>query len=270
MIAHLLQDLVSKRFADDAHYREGHLRVVNALPERKVQGLHIPDMKKFAARISRQGVIISQPCGATVQCSNGAQIIENFEKTPLETLTHEEIIIWGFLLNLDKRPFSDKKALLANYIPAIDNWAVCDTFCSNAKWLAKCDKSELWEFILPYFSSTQEFEVRFAVVISMCSLLTEEWLPTLFAQLDKIDFSVIKSKYTSCKKKPEQPQQGTVLGAEPYYVRMAVAWLLATALAKYPDATRTYVRNAHLPEDVLKMYIRKAKESFRTRTITAI
>ena len=36
-------------------------------------------------------------------------------------------------------------------------------------------------------------------------------------------------------------QQGTVQGTEPYYVRMGVAWLLAAALAKFPDATRAFV-----------------------------
>ena len=58
-------------------------------------------------------------------------------------------------------------------------------------------------------------------------------------------------------------------GAAPYYVRMGVAWLLATALAKFPDATRAFVRSSNLPADVLKLYIRKARESPRTRTVEA-
>ena len=65
-------------------------------------------------------------------------------------------------------------------------------------------------------------------------------------------------------------QQGTVQGAEPYYVKMGVAWLLATALAKFPDQTRAFVRSSGLPADVIKLYIRKARESFRTRTVEAL
>lgn len=65
-------------------------------------------------------------------------------------------------------------------------------------------------------------------------------------------------------------QQGTVQGAEPYYVRMGVAWLLATALAKFPEQTRIFVRSSNLPADVVKLYIRKARESFRTRTVKAV
>ena len=45
MIEHLLHPLVCERFKSDARYREGHLRVVNALPERRVLGLHSPEIK---------------------------------------------------------------------------------------------------------------------------------------------------------------------------------------------------------------------------------
>lgn len=55
MINHLLQPLVCKRFMTDARYREGHLRVVNALPERRVMGLHSPEIKQVAKQLSRNG-----------------------------------------------------------------------------------------------------------------------------------------------------------------------------------------------------------------------
>ncbi|MBP3644361.1 MAG: hypothetical protein J6J22_06900 [Alistipes sp.] len=51
---------------------------------------------------------------------------------------------------------------------------------------------------------------------------------------------------------------------------MGVAWLLATALAKFSDATRVFVCSSNLPADVVKLYIRKARESFRTRTVKAV
>ena len=53
-------------------------------------------------------------------------------------------------------------------------------------------------------------------------------------------------------------------------MRMALAWLLATALAKIPDQVRTYVRKSSLPEDVIRLYVRKSRESFRTRNVDAI
>lgn len=45
---------------------------------------------------------------------------------------------------------------------------------------------------------------------------------------------------------------------------------VVNALAKYPDQTRVFVRSSNLPEDVVKLYIRKARESFRTRTVEAL
>jgi 3-methyladenine DNA glycosylase AlkD len=54
-----------------------------------------------------------------------------------------------------------------------------------------------------------------------------------------------------------------------YYAKMSVAWLLATAFAKYPEQIREFVRKQTLPEDVIKLYVRKARESFRTRKMVA-
>ena len=128
----------------------------------------------------------------------------------------------------------------------------------------------MWTFLQPWFSSECEFEVRFAVVVAMCYFLNEEWLDNVFECINSLDFDRIKSKYKSVKGKPKVAQQGTVQGAEPYYVRMGVAWLLATALAKFPDQTRAFIRLSNLPADVIKLYIRKARESFRTRTVEAL
>jgi 3-methyladenine DNA glycosylase AlkD len=136
--------------------------------------------------------------------------------------------------------------------------------------MAKADKHELWAFLQPYFRSTREFEVRFAIVVAMTYFLTEEWLPRIFEQFEALRFEEIISEYQYAKGKPKVAQQGTAQGPQPYYVRMAVAWCLATALAKFPDLTRSFVRTTSLPADVIKLYVRKARESFRTRSVTAI
>ena len=51
---------------------------------------------------------------------------------------------------------------------------------------------------------------------------------------------------------------------------MGAAWLLATALAKFPEQTRVFVRASQLPDDVIRLYTRKARESFRTRHVNAL
>lgn len=255
MIEDILAPLVSERFLSDGHYREGHLRVVNALPCRRVMGLHTPEMKLVAKTLSKE---------------DGPEYIARFEQAAHDALTYEETVIWGFLINLQKCPLEQRFSMLEHYIPVLDNWAVCDAFCANAKWMQRADKEKLWNFLLQWFVSKREFEVRFAIVASMCYFIDDEWLKLLFKQINSLDFSIIESLYKSVKGRSEKPQMGTVQGTSPYYVRMGVAWLLATALAKFPDATRAYVHSSSLPDDVIRLYVRKARESFRTRYVSAL
>ena len=270
MIEHLLYPLVGERFKTDARYREGHLRVVNALPERRVLGLHSPEIKQVAKLLSSEGGEVVMSDGVHRQCVNGAEVIRAFESTPGGMLCYEETVVWGYLINLEKCPLDERLAMLARYVPVMDNWAVCDSYCAHAKWMMRADKGLLWKFLERWFDSEHEFEVRFAVVVAMCYFLDEEWLDVVFRRVDNIDFDSIKSKYITVKGKPKMAQQGTVQGVEPYYVRMGVAWLLATALAKFPNETRVFVRSSNLPDDVVKLYIRKARESFRTRMVAAV
>ena len=257
MIEHLLYPLVCERFKCDARYREGHLRVINALPQRRVLGLHMPQIKQVAKQISR----------------DGAEIIASFEEISnlsVLSLCYEEILIWGFLINLQKCSLEERLAMLERYVPVMDNWAVCDSYCANAKWMVCADKDLLWSFLQRWFDSDREFEVRFAVVVSMCYFLREEWLERIFERVGRIDFDAVKSDYRSVKGKPERAQEGTFQGTEPYYVRMGVAWLLATALAKFPELTRKFATTSKLPEDVIRLYVRKARESFRTRNVSPL
>ncbi len=254
MIREILEPHVCERFRNEPHYREGHLRIVNALPSREVMGLHAPEIKQISRQLSKE---------------RGLALIREFEQADSRSLTYEETVIWGYLINQEKVPMEQKFALLRQYIPVLDNWAVCDSYCAHAKWLKKVPSAELLEFLKPWWYSKREFEVRFAIIASMCYLL-DSCLEELFELIDRLDFSIIKSEYRSVRRKPEHIQEGSVVGIEPYYVRMAVAWLLATALAKYPEQTVKYVRASKLPADVIKLYIRKARESFRTREIPAV
>ncbi|MBQ2126994.1 MAG: DNA alkylation repair protein, partial [Bacteroidaceae bacterium] len=186
MIEHLLQPLVCERFKNDAKYREGHLRVVNALPQRRVLGLHLPEMKQKAKQLSRNGCKVILPNGSCKSCANGTELIRCFGTIPDKELCYEETLIWGFLINFEKCATDERLTMLEHYIPILDNWAVCDSYCANAKWMAKADKEQIWNFLQPYFRSTREFEVRFAIVATMTYLIDEEWLLQIFGQLEAI------------------------------------------------------------------------------------
>ena len=256
MIEHLLTALVSQRFLEDEHYRNGHLRVINALDGTKILGVHIPELKKLAKDLSKQYDVL--------------QLLGSFEQEfRTGNLCFEEKIVWGLLINAVKAPQQQKYAYLRAFVPAMDNWAVCDTICCNIKWIT--DKNALWEFLQQYFGSDREFDVRFAVVMSMIFFLDEESFPKVTSRLDFLDFSKIQSEFLSPKEAMlSEKVRGVAKGERPYYVRMAVAWLLATALAKLPEQTRAYVNACNLPEDVIKLYKRKARESFRTRDVSPL
>lgn len=254
MFRDLLAPLVPLRFLRDNAYRNWHLRVINALPSRDVLGVHTPDVKRIAKELS----------------TNAKYWLDCLEASDSKTLSYEDILVWGFLVNFEKCSLECRLEHLYHYIPVLDNWAVCDAFCAHAKWMKREDKAKVWDFVSGYFLSKREFEVRFAVVFSMTYFLDEEYLPLVFHCVDALCFDDIMSDYIYGESNSKEGQVGVVHGACPYYVRMGVAWLLATALAKFPDETRAFVQKSHLPDDVIRLYVRKARESFRTRDVTAL
>ena len=248
--------LVCPRFLEDERYRKGHLRVINALADTEIMGVHIPELKKVAKDLSRR--------------SDAVDLLVSFEQEFHKgSLCFEEKIVWGLLINALNASEEQKYAYLRAFVPAMDNWAVCDTICCNIKWIK--DKNALWEFLQQYFDSDREFDVRFAVVMSMIFFLDAESFPKVTSKLDSLDFSSIHSEFMSPKEAKHAEQvRGVAKGERPYYVRMAVAWLLATGLAKIPEMTRAYVNSCRLPEDVIRLYKRKARESFKTRDINPL
>lgn len=282
MIEELLEPLVPQRFRDDERYREGHVRIINALPGRRIIGVHIPDMVSLSKTLVRRqdalDIIARFEAAASEEAQTGRRDI----------LSHEEMMVWGMMINgLGRSSAALQLELLKQYVPYIDNWAVCDHVAGAAKWFGRavkqslkvsladgagplegndgCMCESLWKFLCGYFASDREFEVRFATVMAMCHFLDERYLPRIFFRFDSLDFSRIRSEYVCSS---DAKISGRVAGEPPYYVRMGVAWCLATALAKFPDETRAYLRHSRLPENVIRLYVRKARESFRTRSVS--
>ena len=45
--------------------------------------------------------------------------------------------------NNDTDLIEERLAMLGRYVPVLDNWAVCDSSCAHAKWMARADKDAL-------------------------------------------------------------------------------------------------------------------------------
>lgn len=227
---------VCERFRTDEKYQKGHVGIVAAKPGTIIIGLHTPEMKAFA-----------KEAAARSEWRDDLEFMALSAAT--SPLSHDERIIWGLAVDYVKCDVEERLALADKFIPYIDNWAICDTFCSNASWAkAKKTRAVVWEYILQKLRSREEFTRRVGLILMLSAFLDDEYVGKCFNAIESMGL-----------------KEG-----EPYYVRMGVAWLLATALAKFPEKTRNFVSSSSLPGDIRALYVRKARESLRTRTVAPL
>lgn len=151
---------------------------------------------------------------------------------------YEEIMLQGMLIGLNgKQDLNVIFKYIREFIPKIDNWAVCDNFCACLK-ITKKYKSEMWDFIQKYLESDKEFEIRFAVVMILDYYIDEEHI-----EEDLRIFDSIKN--------------------QEYYVQMAIAWAISICLIKFYDKTIRYLKNCKLDKFTYNKSLQKAIESYR-------
>ena len=151
---------------------------------------------------------------------------------------YEEIMLKGMIIGLDqKQEIEETIKRIKKFVPKINNWAICDTFCAGLK-ITKKHKEEMWKIIKEYIKSNQEFEIRFAVVMMLDYYIEEKYLQEIFKICDKINH-------------------------EGYYVKMAVAWCISICLIKYYNETKSFLKDCNLDDFTYQKSIQKAIESYR-------
>ena len=83
------------------------------------------------------------------------------------------------IIGYSKVDVETRLSYITKYLPKIDNWAICDTFCAGLKITTKY-KSEMWDLINEYLNSENEFEVRFAIVMILNYYIEESYLEKNF------------------------------------------------------------------------------------------
>ncbi len=149
----------------------------------------------------------------------------------------EETMLKGMVIGLVKQPPDKILELVKNFIPEINNWSVCDCFCSGLKFV-KDNRKLVWNFIQPYFKSKNEYDIRFAYVI----------LLSYYIDIDFID----KDLNLIDKFKDQR-----------YYTKMAVAWALSICYIKFPEKTLKYLKTSKLDNWTYNKSIQKICESLR-------
>ena len=147
----------------------------------------------------------------------------------------EEILLQGMVIGCIKADVGEVLARTAAFMPLIDNWSVCDSFCSGLK-VAREHRERVWSFLQPYFTSPREFDVRFAVVMGLFYYIDDVYLPQLLAALDTVRH-------------------------EGYYAKMAVAWAVSIGFVQYPEQTMAYLDNCTLDPFTYQKALQKIIES---------
>ena len=179
-----------------------------------------------------------------VRAPDVKNIAKEFEQSDIEDYIYdddieyyEEILLRGFLIGNKKNNLENTFRYLKYFIPMIDNWAVCDGTCAGLKITNK-NLDEMWNFLQDYIVSNKEFEIRFVLVMYLDYYTKTKYLKKIFKQIEKIK-------------------------CEEYYVKMAIAWLIAEAFIHNREDTLEYIKKSKLDKWTYNKAIQKIRESYR-------
>lgn len=190
-------------------------KLAPTVPAETCLGCRVPDLRKFAKVYSKE------------------EGWEHFLKE-LPHKYYDENLLHGFLLD----SFKDFKTCLSaveEFLPFVDNWAVCDTMCPK---IFKKHLPEIMEKIKIWIKSEKTYTVRFAVDLLMSLFLDEAFEPEHLLLPLQID-------------------------SDEYYIKMMIAWYYATALAKQWDDTIKILEHKKIKPWIHNKTIQKALESYR-------
>ena len=151
--------------------------------------------------------------------------------------SYEEICLQGLVIGYAKADIDEILSYAALFIPKVCDWSVNDTFCATFK-CARKNREKVWDFLMQYKDSPNEFEQRVVAVMLMDHFLETEYIDRVFQVWDELKH-------------------------EGYYCRMGIAWGIATAYAKFPKETHAFLLENHLDDFTFNKSIQKMIESYR-------
>ena len=199
----------------DKEYMKFLSKLTPNVSENTIIGVRIPEIRKLAKKLVKNNEY------------------EDFLKE-LPHKYYDENLLHGAIIS-ESKDCEDCIELLDNFLPFVDNWAVCNTISPK---IFKKNKKELIEKIKEWSQSDKTYTCRFGVEMLMTHFLDEDF-------------------------KKEYLEMVADIHSEEYYVKMVVAWFFATALAKQWDYAVIYLENNRLDVWVHNKTIQKARESLR-------
>ena len=230
-------ELVKRLLAEqDLKYRDFHASLLPNIDKKSIIGVRVPTMRKIAKEFA---------AGLTVAKSVPADIARFLDKLPHKYFEENQVHLFAVERIKD---FDECLARIEQFLPYIDNWAVCDG--KSPKALLK-DEARFLASIEKWLKSREPYTVRFGVNMLMNFFLDERFEKRFLKWIAAIDESLFNDDGRA-----ECP-------TDRYYVQMVIAWYFATALAKQWDATFPYIKGRKLSPWIHNKTIQKACESYR-------
>lgn len=206
------QDLFAMQ---DLKYKEFHGSLCPDMDN--IIGVRIPKLREYAKELYKSN---------------------NLEDIKIEDKYYEELVIQGMLVGFQtKAPIEEVIKQVKEFVPKINSWAVCDTFCAGLK-ITKKYQTEMFKVIKEYLKSKQEYEVRFAIVMLLDYYINDQYIDQVLQILNNIKL-------------------------DKYYVQMANAWAVSICLIKYYNKTLEFLKTTKIDDFTYNKGIQKAIESYR-------
>jgi len=161
-------------------------------------------------------------------------------KKSLDVEYCEERLVVGEVVGKVKVEFDRRIDWIDAYLPLIDSWLVCDTFCQAIK-PKPSEKTELWSFLDVCLASDEPYTIRFALVMLLKRYVDQYHIEEIFDRLENFARRKIDVR---C-------------------VNVGAAWLLTETFIKFPDATWRYLKDNSLDDFTFNQALQKICDSLR-------
>ena len=228
--AELVKSLLAEQ---DLKYRDFHASLVPNLAKSSLIGVRVPVMRKIAKEFATT--------------ASPAELNRFLDKLPHKYFEENQVHL--FVVERIK-DFDECLSRIEQFLPYIDNWAVCDG--KSPKAILK-EPERFFAKIGEWLKSKKPYTVRFAVNMLMAFFLDDRFDKKHLELVAAIDENLFDD---SAADKGSRP-------TDRYYVQMVIAWYFATALAKQWKAAFPYIKNRKLSAWIHAKSIQKACESYR-------
>lgn len=199
---------------ENLKYRDFHTRLTTT--KYKILGINVPECRKIAKEINKTD-------------------INSFLSLTSETY-YEEVLIEGFVIaSMTEEAFFFQE--LERFLPKIDNWAICDSFCNSIQILKK-KKEPYFDYWLSLLKRKEPFSIRVGLITLLSFYIEENLLSQIYQAIDQIQ-------------------------SDHYYVNMGTSWLLAEIYTKFPKETEQYFTKTKINDFTMNKTISKIRDSYR-------